>query len=161
MLCLTDTDWFLTTGVNSGRRFKSPRGLRRGSSAVRLLGLWVRIPLGISVVSVLCCQIEVPATGRSLVQRSATECCLLIECHRVVSAVKMPRLTTTVKPVFRQAFIEDTKHFIRNDQQYALICNALYSMYWLLHVSAVACHHQGASSILLSYVKYNANGWYI
>jgi hypothetical protein len=50
---------------------------------------------------------------------------------------------------------------IRNDQQYALICNTLYSMYWLLHVSAVACHHQGASWILLSYLKYKSNGWYI
>ena len=36
-----------------------PRGLRRGSSAARLLGLWVRIPPGhgrLSVVSVVCCQ---------------------------------------------------------------------------------------------------------
>jgi hypothetical protein len=33
----------------------------------------------------------------------------------------------------------------RNDQQYALIVPLLYSIYWLLHVSAVACHHQGAS----------------
>jgi hypothetical protein len=37
----------------------------------------------------------------------------------------------------------------------------LYSMYWFLHVSAVACHHQGASQILLSYVKYKPNGRYI
>jgi hypothetical protein len=33
----------------------------------------------------------------------------------------------------------------RNDQHYALILPLLYSMYWLLHVSAVAYHHQGAS----------------
>jgi hypothetical protein len=33
----------------------------------------------------------------------------------------------------------------RNDQKYALIVPLLYSIYWLLHVSAVACHHQGAS----------------
>jgi hypothetical protein len=33
---------------------------------------------------------------------------------------------------------------IRTDQQYALIVPLLCSMYWLLHVSAVACHHQGA-----------------
>jgi hypothetical protein len=32
-----------------------------------------------------------------------------------------------------------------NDQKYALIVPTLYSVYWLLHVSAVACHHQGAS----------------
>jgi hypothetical protein len=30
----------------------------------------------------------------------------------------------------------------------------LYSIYWLLHVSAVVCHHQGASWIRLSYLKY-------
>jgi hypothetical protein len=34
-------------------------------------------------------------------------------------------------------------------------------MYWLLHVSAVACHHQGASEILLSYLKIRLNGWSI
>jgi hypothetical protein len=32
----------------------------------------------------------------------------------------------------------------RNDQQYALTVPLLYSIYWLLHVSAVACHPQGA-----------------
>jgi hypothetical protein len=37
----------------------------------------------------------------------------------------------------------------------------LYSMYWLLHISTVACHHQGTSKILLSYLKYKSNGWYI
>ena len=42
-----------------------PCGLRRWSAAARLLGLWVRIPLEawISVVSVLCSQVEVSATG--------------------------------------------------------------------------------------------------
>jgi hypothetical protein len=44
--------------------------------AAVLLGLWVRIPPGawMSVVNVACCQVEVSATGRSLVQRSPTEC---------------------------------------------------------------------------------------
>jgi hypothetical protein len=32
----------------------------------------------------------------------------------------------------------------------------LYSMYWLLHVSAVACHHQGASCVRLSCLKYRS-----
>ena len=43
-----------------------PGGLRRGSTAVRLLGLWVRIPPRygcLSVVSVVCCQVEVSASG--------------------------------------------------------------------------------------------------
>jgi hypothetical protein len=33
----------------------------------------------------------------------------------------------------------------RNDKQYALAVPLLYSIYWLLHVSALACHHYGAS----------------
>jgi hypothetical protein len=37
----------------------------------------------------------------------------------------------------------------------------LYSLYWLLHISAVACHHQGASWIRLSYLKYWSNRWYV
>jgi 5-formyltetrahydrofolate cyclo-ligase len=47
---------------------------------------------------------------------------------------------------------------IRRNQQYALIVPLLYSTCWLLHVSAVACHHQGAYWILLSYVKYKRRG---
>jgi hypothetical protein len=40
-------------------------------------GLWVRIPPGhgcLSLLSVVCCQVEVPASGWSLVQSSPTEC---------------------------------------------------------------------------------------
>jgi len=46
------------------------RGLRRGSATARLLGLLVRIPSE----CLMCCQVEVSATGRLLVQRSPTEC---------------------------------------------------------------------------------------
>jgi len=40
-------------------------GLRRTSAAARLLRLWVRIPPGswMSVVSVVCCQVEISATS--------------------------------------------------------------------------------------------------
>jgi hypothetical protein len=47
---------------------------------------------------------------------------------------------------------------IRRNQQYVLIVPLLYSTCWLLHVSVVACHHQGAYWILLSYVKYKRRG---
>ena len=50
------------------------RGLKRRSAAARLLRLWVRIPPGAWVFvcfEVLC---VVTATGRSLVQRSPTDC---------------------------------------------------------------------------------------
>ena len=46
-------------------RSQWPRGLRRRSAAASLLRLWVRIPTGgcLFVVSVVCCQVEVCATG--------------------------------------------------------------------------------------------------
>jgi len=62
-------------------RSRWPCGLKRGSAAARLLGLRVRMPLGAGVTvcgeSFMCYQVEVSATGRSLVQRSPTECV----CH--------------------------------------------------------------------------------
>jgi hypothetical protein len=57
-------------------RSQWPRGLRRRSTAARLLRLWVRIQPGhegLSVVSVMCYQVEVSATSLSLVQRSPTD----------------------------------------------------------------------------------------
>ena len=58
------------------RLFWWPRGLRRVSASVCLLGWPVRILLAawMSVVSVVCCQVEVSMTGWSLVQRRSTEC---------------------------------------------------------------------------------------
>jgi len=47
------------------------------SVTVRLLGLWARIPPGVgclSVVHVVCCQVEVSALGWSLVRRNPTDC---------------------------------------------------------------------------------------
>jgi len=57
-------------------RSQWPRGLRRVSAAARLLGLWVRIPPGtwMSMLSVVCCQVEVSGTSWSFIQRSPTEC---------------------------------------------------------------------------------------
>ena len=45
------------------RRSQWSCGLRRRSTPARLLGLWVRIPPGCLSVSVVCCQVEVSATG--------------------------------------------------------------------------------------------------
>jgi len=57
-------------------RSHRPRGLRRRSTAARLLRSWVRIPPGawMFVVSVVCGQLEVSATSWSLIQRSPTDC---------------------------------------------------------------------------------------
>jgi len=63
--------------INIYCRSQWPCGLRRRSAAARLLRSWVRIPPGhgyLSVVSVVCCQVEVSATRWSLVQRSPTDC---------------------------------------------------------------------------------------
>jgi hypothetical protein len=53
-----------------------PRGLKRRSAAARLLGLRVWIPseAWMSLLSVLCCQVEASATGWWLFHRSPTEC---------------------------------------------------------------------------------------
>jgi hypothetical protein len=48
-----------------------------GSLVARLLGLWIQLPLGHgcrSLVSVVCCQVEVSVMGPSLVERIPTEC---------------------------------------------------------------------------------------
>ena len=81
-----------------------PRDVRRGFAAARLLGLWVRIPQGhgwmdgcLSLVSVMCCQVEVSIMGRSLVQRSPTERGVS-ECDLETSSKGRPRSTRAVKP---------------------------------------------------------------
>ena len=83
--------WRMNDSATAGVRFKcclcctiyvqrlvpvTARSLRRRSSAVRLLRLWVRIPPGswMYVMSVVCCKVEVSATDWSLVQRSPTDC---------------------------------------------------------------------------------------
>jgi hypothetical protein len=62
---------------NVAGRSQWPRGLKRRSAAARLLRLWVRIPPGhgrLSVVNVVCCQVDVSAMSWLLVQRSPTDC---------------------------------------------------------------------------------------
>ena len=74
------TDSYFLVATYPLCRSQWPRGLRRRSSAARLLRLWVRIPPGawmfvcLSVVSVMCCQAEVSATGWSLAQRDSADC---------------------------------------------------------------------------------------
>jgi hypothetical protein len=68
----------LTYIVASRCRSQCPRGLRRRSAAARLLRSWVWIPPEkhrcLSVVSIVCCQVEVSANSWSLVQKSPTDC---------------------------------------------------------------------------------------
>jgi hypothetical protein len=73
---------------------------RCGSAAARLMGMWIRIPFGytgLSDVSVVCCQEEVSATGRSLLHRSPTEC-VVAECDLETSTIWRPRPTMAAGP---------------------------------------------------------------
>jgi hypothetical protein len=51
-----------------------------------------------SLANVVCCQVEVSASGRSLVQRSPTEWGVS-ECDREASAKRRPRPTRAVAPL--------------------------------------------------------------
>jgi hypothetical protein len=50
-----------------------------------------------SVVNVVCCQVEVSATGRSLIQRSPTKCGVS-ECDLETSTMRRPRPTRALEP---------------------------------------------------------------
>jgi hypothetical protein len=57
-------------------QYQWPHGLRCRYAAAHLLRLWVQIPprAWMSVVIVVCCQVEVSVTSWSLIQRSAAHC---------------------------------------------------------------------------------------
>ena len=64
---------------NSTCRSPWPRGVSRRLTAARLLGLVSNLTgFCLSVVSIVGCQVEVSATGRSLVQRSPTDWCVWV-----------------------------------------------------------------------------------
>jgi hypothetical protein len=68
------------------------------SAAAGLLGLWVRIPPGAWMsVCYECCEVEISATGWSLVQRSPTECGVS-ECDLGTSTMRRPWPTRAVEP---------------------------------------------------------------
>ena len=73
-------------------RCQWPRVLRRGSASARLLGFGFESRRGhgyLSLVSVVFCEVEVSASGWSLVQRSPTECGVS-ECDREDSIMRRP-----------------------------------------------------------------------
>jgi hypothetical protein len=49
----------------------------------------------------------------------------------------------------------------KTNNMHLLYLPLFISTCWLSHVSAAACHHQGAYWILLSYLKNTTEGWYI
>jgi len=71
-------------------RSQWPRGLRRGSATSRLQSVCSNPTVGhgcLSVVNVVCCQVELSASVRSLVQRSPTDCGVS-ECDLETSRMK-------------------------------------------------------------------------
>jgi hypothetical protein len=78
-------------GILWGRRSQWQRGLRCRSAVARLLRSWVRIPPAAWMF--VCCEYcvlsEFSATGRSPVQRSATECGVSV-CDRESSRMRRP-----------------------------------------------------------------------
>jgi hypothetical protein len=70
-------------------RSQWPRGLRRESAAAGMLGLRVRIALVAWMsLSVVCCQVDVSARGRSLAERIRTECG--VSCDHEATIIWMP-----------------------------------------------------------------------
>ena len=81
------------------RRFQWLPGLGRGSTALRLLGLRVRAPPRhgrLSLLKVVCRQVEVSATDRSLVRMSLTEHGAF-EFDLVTSTVRKPKASRDLK----------------------------------------------------------------
>jgi hypothetical protein len=93
--------WVITVIASCVKIYKGwsqwPRDLRRRSAAARLLGSWVRIPPRAWIFvscECLCCQVEVSATSRSLVQRSPTDfgvCPIVIKWKETTSTPTMSR----------------------------------------------------------------------
>ena len=68
-----------------------------------MLELRVRIPpvhVCLSVLSVVCCQVQVSVTGRSLVQRIPTKCGVS-ECDLETSTMRKPRPTRDCKAIIK------------------------------------------------------------
>jgi hypothetical protein len=68
-------------------RSQQPHGLRRESAAARLLRCG---RMDVYLLWMLCCPVEVSTTGRSLVQRSPTECGVSV-CDIITSTMRRPR----------------------------------------------------------------------
>jgi len=77
-----------------------PRGLRRGCRVARCWNCGFEYRLGhgcLSVASVVCCQLEVSVSGRSLFQRRPTKCCVT-ECDQESWIMRRPWPTMAVVP---------------------------------------------------------------
>jgi hypothetical protein len=106
------------SSVCCGRRSQWPRGLRRRSTAARLLRSWFRIPRGawMFVVSVVCCQVEVSATSWSLVQRSPTDWRVVV-CHLETTKILVNGEEHVVGDFFRKAYTLNCKDWSQDNTE--------------------------------------------
>jgi hypothetical protein len=87
--------------VCSVGRSQWPRVLRRASAAAHFAGIAgsnVGGRMAVCRVNVVCCQVEVSASGRSLVQRSPTECGMSEWVHKA-STMRRPWTTRGCCPI--------------------------------------------------------------
>jgi hypothetical protein len=88
--------WYSVNGIIYNKfclsRSQWPRVIRLGTAAYRLLDFRFRIPPlheYLSVVFIVCCQVEFSASGWSLVQSSRNECDVS-KCDREASTTRKP-----------------------------------------------------------------------
>ena len=99
MCCCVTTCREFYSCFYTGPRSQWPHGLRGGSAAAHFLGLGVRIHRHyrcLSLVFVVCFQVEISATIRPLVRRSSTEFGVP-KCDLETSTMRRPRSTRTVE----------------------------------------------------------------
>jgi hypothetical protein len=102
--------------------YQWPLGVRRGSAAVRLQGLWVLIPriMDISFLRVLCFSLEVSAMSWSFVQGRPTDCSAPL-CDLETSRIRIPWSAMGHSKKKKKCF-----HFLR-----VLPCISCYRVYWI------------------------------
>jgi hypothetical protein len=94
--------------------------------------------------------------GRSLILSIQENLCIFWHLYKFnLNTIKGPQ--TYIRVSHKTYLLTETSKELVEEKQPTLLC----SIYWLLHVSAVVCHHQGASWICLSYLKYRSKRWYI
>jgi len=70
----------------------------------------------LSLVSIVICQVKFSATGRSLVQRSPTECGVF-GCDREASIMKRPWLSGAVVPLKQTEFESINRKYSTNNTE--------------------------------------------
>jgi hypothetical protein len=109
---------YLVCVIQKVNRSQWPRGLRRRSTATRLLRSWVLIPQDAWVfVCCVCCKVEVSATSCSLVQTSPTDCgaslCVIKKPRR--RGGDSPRWAVEPEKIVNSNKIENVKQYYLQD----------------------------------------------